>query len=78
MGAITTEAFSGNVRRVWGALAEPGTDAELEERLGMRGDSIRPARVRLLELEAIIDSGERRPTSSGRPAIVWARRASAP
>jgi hypothetical protein len=61
------------VRRVWTALAEPHTDAELEELTGLAGNSLRPARVRLLELGAITDTGERRPTSSGRPAIVWAR-----
>ena len=53
------------------AIADGATDEELQDSLDISGDSIRPARGRLVELGLILDSRARRPTRSGTPAIVW-------
>lgn len=51
--------------------AAPCTAWEIETRSDMRAQTI-TARLRELTLIGMIeDSGERRPTYSGRPAIVW-------
>ena len=50
------------------------TDEEIIEagiKRGYLANGIRPRRVELVRYGWIIDSGERRPTRSGRSAIVW-------
>ncbi|MDY0169427.1 MAG: hypothetical protein RBS80_22985 [Thermoguttaceae bacterium] len=47
------------------------TDEELARELSMRGDTERARRVELRDAGLVIDSGRRRPTSSGRRAVVW-------
>jgi hypothetical protein len=48
------------------------TDEEMQTALRMNPSTQRPRRVELVEEGLIVDSGERRPTRSGRAAIVWA------
>lgn len=47
------------------------TDAEIAHSTGLSGDSVRPRRGELLAAGAIVDSGKRRKTTSGRMATVW-------
>jgi len=47
------------------------TDEELVESLNMSPNTLRPRRVELRNIGAIIDSGRRRPTRSGRDAAIW-------
>ena len=62
-------------RRVLDVLKRFGafgcTDRELENATGLIGSTLRPRRCELREKGLIRDSGKRRPTPSGRPAIVW-------
>jgi len=48
-----------------------GTDHEIAAALEMLPDSARARRTELRDLGVILDSGERRPTPSGRWAKVW-------
>ena len=48
-----------------------GTDAEIQEALGIDGNTERPKRLELFRAGQIHDSGRTRPTPSGRDAIVW-------
>lgn len=63
-------------RRILRALAEAGprglTDREIQDLVGLSGDTERPARIRLVEAGLVIDSGSTRPTASSRRAAVWA------
>lgn len=58
---------------VYDEILERGgcTDLDLEVTLGLIGSTARPRRVELLRRGLIEDSGERRPTDSGRLAVVW-------
>lgn len=47
------------------------TDAEIQSALGLDGNTERPARIRLTKDRMIQDSGQTRPTPSGRLAVVW-------
>jgi hypothetical protein len=47
------------------------TDEEIQEGLGLSGNSERPRRTRLVELGRVKDSGNLRMTRAGRPATVW-------
>jgi hypothetical protein len=47
------------------------TDAEIEAALGMRHQSASPRRGELVASGLVVDSGKRRPTPSGRRAVVW-------
>lgn len=47
------------------------TDAEIEHATGIRAQSVSPRRGELRTLGFIVDSGKRRLTRSGRPAMVW-------
>jgi hypothetical protein len=47
------------------------TDEEGQERLQMEGNSYRPCRVTLMDQGLIYDTGFRRKTRAGRPAVVW-------
>ena len=51
--------------------AGPKTDEEICRATGLRGSTVRPRRLELLREGLIEDSGEVRPTRSGREAIVW-------
>ena len=61
--------------RVLRAIADAGsrgvTDAELERILGLSGNTLRPRRRELETAGLVVDSHRRRPTASGRSAIVW-------
>jgi len=49
----------------------PGTDEELMERTGLAPNTLRPRR-RELQLKGLVgDSGRRKPTKSGRAAVLW-------
>lgn len=48
-----------------------GTDEECQLALGMKTQTETPRRNELTKMGLLIDSGRRRPTSSGRPATVW-------
>lgn len=48
-----------------------GTDDEGEAALGICCQTYTPRRRELVQLGLVVDSGRRRPTSSGRPAAVW-------
>jgi len=54
-----------------GAGAAGMTDQEVAVRLAMAENSVRPRRLELADARLIEDSGERRETSGGTPAIVW-------
>lgn len=62
-------------QRIFDAIAAAGprglTDDEAEALLGIKPQSYTPRRGELVRLGLVVDSGERRPTSSGRPAAVW-------
>ena len=49
----------------------PHTNEELSEDLHVKYITVTPRISELVELKLVIDSGQRRPTSSGRAAIVW-------
>lgn len=49
----------------------PKTDEEIGKATGLRGNTVRPRRLELLREGLIEDSGQVRPTRSGRDAIVW-------
>lgn len=51
--------------------AEGRTDSEVEDLLNIRAQSVSPRRGELVKSGLVEDSGIRRPTSSGRLAIVW-------
>ncbi len=57
------------------ALREAGprgaTDAELQNRCGLEGNTERPRRQSLQRRGLIRDSGRTRPTPAGRQAVVW-------
>lgn len=53
----------------WGA-----TDDKIQRELDMPGNTERPRRRELEKAELIVDSGRRRPTASGKAAIVWVAR----
>lgn len=54
--------------------AGPKTDEEICRATGLRGSTVRPRRLELLRDGLIEDSGQVRPTRSGREAIVWRRK----
>lgn len=47
------------------------TDEQIQGWTGLEASSARPRRVALCEKGKIKDSGERRNTRSGRPAVIW-------
>ena len=51
--------------------AGPKTDEEICQATGLRGSTVRPRRLELLREGLVEDSGQVRPTRSGREAIVW-------
>lgn len=74
--AVQIAPVAGRLRqRVYEWLLSRGeigaTDEEIQEALAMGGSTARPRRVELLEQHRIRDSGQKRPTRSGRAAVVW-------
>lgn len=69
----TAEKAAAQRVRVLEFIREHGgaTDDELIVGLGLAPMSIHPRRWALLHQDAIEDSGERRPTRTGKAAIVW-------
>jgi hypothetical protein len=59
-------------------VAHGATDDEGETALGIKPQTYTPRRGELVGLGLVVDSGRRRPTSSGRPAAVWVTRNLAP
>lgn len=61
--------------RILAAIVEAGaqglTDDEGEALLTIKPQTYTPRRGELVRRHLVVDSGERRPTSSGRPAAVW-------
>lgn len=51
--------------------ADGATDEEMQVFIPMAANTQRPRRVELVERLNVVDSGRRRPTASGRPAVVW-------
>ena len=49
----------------------PKTDEEIGKATGLRGSTVRPRRGELVHEGLVEDSGQVRPTESGRDAIVW-------
>ena len=47
------------------------TDEEGQQYLQMEGNSYRPCRVTLMDQGLVYDTGFRRKTRAGRPAVVW-------
>lgn len=73
--AASMADISGRIRlQVLDAIRYSGNDGrtalELEAELHIDGDTIRPRIVELMNAGAVIDSGERRKTASGRNARV--------
>lgn len=62
-------------RRVFLHLLHSGslgaTLEEIEQALGMPGNTVRPRRIELEAKNLVKDSGSTRPTASGRAAVVW-------
>jgi hypothetical protein len=54
-----------------------GTDEEIQSALGLSGDTERPRRRELQQAGLVVDSGQVRPTSSGRLAVAWIATAAA-
>jgi hypothetical protein len=59
LGFIHSQGFAG------------ATDYEIETALKMLGNTVRPRRRELEQMGIVLDSGKRRPTQTGRDAIVW-------
>ena len=59
-------------RQVLAALvADPATDQQLEQRLGVAGNTLRPRRKELLDRGLVEHTGDFRPTPSGRRSKVY-------
>jgi hypothetical protein len=50
------------------------TDEEIQHELQMNPSTQRPRRIELVEAKLVLDSTMKRPTSSGRQAVVWIAR----
>jgi predicted HTH transcriptional regulator len=72
--AIKAYPKSGSKRqKIYNAIKLFGgmTDEELERKLEMSGNTVRPSRVSLVRDELVKDSGRTRLTVAGNDAIVW-------
>jgi hypothetical protein len=76
----TSKAAAEKIKPVLGRLQQlvfisieswPATDEELCLRLPISANTVRPRRRELQQMGLIRDSGRRRPTISGRYAVVW-------
>ncbi|NLE39634.1 MAG: hypothetical protein GX621_16570 [Pirellulaceae bacterium] len=82
-GPATSQAAAASIRHraakirsivaafIAGRGFEGATDCEVSEALDIAADTTRARRVELRDAGDVIDSGRRRPTRSGRAAIVW-------
>lgn len=59
------------LRVVVDAGEEGVTDEEVQDRIGLPLNTVRPRRLELVEGGYVIDSGDTRPTAGGSQAIVW-------
>ena len=66
---LPAKTFRGQVLDALRAGAK--TDEEICRATGLRGSSVRPRRLELVQEGLVEDSGQVRPTHSGRDAIVW-------
>lgn len=73
--SLPTSSTATQRMRVLDCIREAGsrgrTDCEIQDLLGMQGNTQRPRRLELLDRGLIRNSGETRKTSSGRKAAVW-------
>lgn len=65
------ETWRGAVLRLLQSRPDGCTDDEMQVILGMNPSTQRPRRIELVERNFVEDSGLRRPTRSGKPAVVW-------
>ena len=72
---LATTFAASQQEQVFQAIEQAGanglTDQEIESRLGIAGNSVRPRRRKLVELGRVKQSGNLRMTSSNSPAVVW-------
>ncbi len=66
--AITLRGLVLDLLRAKGPL----TDEEIQEALSMNPSTQRPRRVELVQKGFAVDSGQTKPTRSGRRAVLWA------
>ena len=70
--AETAESLRAEVYRYIARCGAYGaTDEETQTALHMVGNTERPRRIELFDAGIVADSGARRPTRSGRQAVVW-------
>jgi hypothetical protein len=70
--AAIAPKFSERMHQLLGRFAIQGmTDLEGQQQTQISGDSYRPLRVKLTQLGYLEDSGNTKPTESGRKAVVW-------
>lgn len=65
------ENLRGQVYAYLVSRGDGATDEEGQAKLCMDGNTYRPRRRELELAGLVVDSGKRRPTSSGRDAVVW-------
>lgn len=74
-GDSVRESAGASRARVRGFLLTCGwrgaTDEEMQLALGMNPSTQRPRRIELVKAGHAIDTGRKRPTGSGRQAVVW-------
>jgi hypothetical protein len=51
--------------------SDGATDEELQQALSLQGNTLRPRRRELQLMGKVLATGVKRPTASGRQAIVW-------
>ena len=64
---LRTRVYERLVLAGWAGM----TDQELQDVLHMDPSTERPRRVELVKMGSVIDSGRKRRTAAGRPAVVW-------
>ena len=70
--AAVAPKFSERMHQLLGRFAIQGmTDLEGQQQTKILGDSYRPMRVTLTKLGYLEDSGNTKPTESGRKAVIW-------
>lgn len=82
----TSVAASDSVRECAGTLRarvyallvtcswQGATDEEMQTALGMNPSTQRPRRIELVKAGRAVDTGRKRPTKSGRMAVIWMAR----
>ncbi|MDA1054623.1 MAG: hypothetical protein O3C40_29685 [Planctomycetota bacterium] len=72
--AEAVKPHAGRLRDLVYSLVEArggATDEEIARALELLSDTARARRCELRDAGYLVDSGDRRPTSRGRPAVVW-------